>query len=208
MAELKFLFAALLLLLVKSLNCNLVHEPEPKNWELLNAIYERKSIETKIKEGLFGLPENIDRPRPTSDDKDEVDCNIRYLAYNYSKKILSPSANFKAVADGLQLSSLCGISPKVPKSQDFLEHEKQILKIKSENDYFEYFVDARKDRFRGRKNGSKRFPFSRIDEATQACELRRHSTDVHCIIRLREGTHFVKDSIKLTEKHSNVLITK
>lgn len=208
MAACNLLGATLLLILFQICLGNFVHERRAVNLDVLKAVYEKKSVQTKIEEGIFGLPENIERKGQISVGKDELDCNLRYLAYNYSKKLLSPSANIKAVADGLQLSSLCGISPKVPKQEKYWEHEKQILEIKSHRDFLEFFVDAKETNFRGMNDGSKEFPFTKIEEALKACEFKRPNTEVHCIIRLREGIHFLQRTLQLTSKHSNVLITR
>ena len=183
-------------------------EQEKANEELLKVMQERwskKSVEEIIQEGAFGLPENQHRlayiPK-----KDELDCNIRYLAYNYSKKLLPPSANLKSVADGLQLSSLCGINPKVPKQESYLEHEKHVKEIKKSGDFLEFFVDPLG--LREETIGSFSSPFSKVESAVKACEVRRKSVKTPCIIRLRQGVHFVEDTLKLTPKHSNVLLTK
>lgn len=183
-------------------------EQEKANEELLKVLQERwskKSVEEIIQEGAFGLPENQHRlayiPK-----KDELDCNIRYLAYNYSKKLLSPSANLRSVADGLQLSTLCGINPKVPKQEAYLEHEKHIKEIKKTGDFLEFFVDPQG--LHEETVGSFSSPFSKIESAVKACEVRRKSVKTPCIIRLRQGMHFVEDTLRLTPKHSHVLLTK
>ena len=196
------------LVLIQSCLSAFVEEPKKINLDLLKAIYNRKSLQTKIEEGIFGLPENIGRPELHVSAKDELDCNIRYLAYNYSKKILSPSANLKVVSDGLQLSSLCGITPKIEAQREYLEHEKKVLSIKARNEFLEFFVDAAKGRRKRRKDGSYRAPFGKIEEALNACVVKRRNTNIHCIIRLRGGVHFLKNTVELTHKHSNVLITR
>ena len=209
MADWTMLIATtIFLVLLQSCTSVFVEEPKKIKLDLLQSIYNRKSLQTKIEEGVFGLPENIGRPDLHVSAKDELDCNIRYLAYNYSKKILSPSANLKVVADGLQLSSLCGITPKIDAQREYLEHEKKVLSIKAHNEFLEFFVDAAKGRTRKRKDGSYRAPFGKIEEALNACVTKRRNTNIHCIIRLRGGVHFIKNTVELTHKHSNVLITR
>ena len=204
----KVLSASIFLMLLHSCLAVFVEEPKKINIDVLKAIYKKKSVQTKIEEGIFGLPENIERSGHRISAKDELDCSIRFLAYNYSKKILSPSANLQSVANGLQLSSLCGITPKIERRLDYLEHEKKILHIKAHKKFIEFFVDARKGKLRRRNNGSFKLPFGKIEEALDACVRMRPNTETHCIIRLREGVHFVKDTLQLTHKHSNVLITR
>ena len=200
--------ATTFLVLIHSCFSFFVEEPKKISLDILKSVYDRKSLQTKIEEGIFGLPDNIGRPKLHISAKDELDCSVRYLAYNYSKKVLSPSANLKVVADGLQLSSLCGITPKIEAQREYLEHEKKVLSIKARNEFLEFFVDAAKGRTRRRKDGSYRAPFGKIEEALNACVVKRRNTDIHCIIRLRGGVHFVKDTLELTHKHSNVLITR
>ena len=209
MAVFKMLIGTpVLLVLIQSCFSVFVDQQKKVNLDLLKAIYRKKNLQTMIEEGIFGRPENIGRPKFHISAKDELDCNIRYLAYNYSKKILSPSANLKVVADGLQLSSLCGITPKFDAQLEYLEHEKKVLSIKAHNEFLEFFVDAAKGRTRRRKDGSYRAPFGKIEEALNACVTKRRNTNIHCIIRLRGGVHFIKKTVELTHKHSNVLITR
>lgn len=200
--------ASIFLMLLHSCLAVFVEEPKKINTDILEAIYKKKSVQTKIEEGIFGLPENVERLGHRISAMDELDCNVRYLAYNYSKKILSPSANLKSVANGLQLSSLCGITPKIERQREYLEHEKKILSIKADKKFIEFFVDARKGKPRGRNNGSFKLPFGKIEQALDACVRMRPNTETHCIIRLREGTHFIKNTLQLRHEHSNVLITR
>ena len=207
-AVLELLSVSIFLALLQPCLGVLVEEPKKINLDILKAIYSKKSLQTRIEEGVSGLPENIERIGRHVSAKDELDCSVRYLAYNYSKKILSSSANIKSVADGLQLSSLCGISPKTGKQRVYMEHEKQILRIKAQKEFMEFFVDARRKNLKRTNDGSKKLPFTKIEDALEACETKRHSTEVHCIIRLREGMHFLKKTLQLNHKHSNVLITR
>ena len=183
-------------------------EQEKANEELLRVLQEKwnkKNVEEIIQEGAFGLPEN-QRRLAYLPKKDELDCNIRYLAYNYSKKLLPSSANLRSVADGLQLSSLCGINPTLPKQEPYLEHEKHVKEIKKTGEFLEFFVDPQG--LKGETVGSLSSPFSKVESAVKACEVRRKSVKIPCIIRLRQGVHFVEDTLRLTPKHSNVLLTK
>ena len=203
---LRYISLSVFAFLVQNCAGNYVQEPKQIPEDVWKA-YHRKSWEEKIREGAFGLPEHQDRIKhfPTGDN---LDCNVRYLAYNYSKKLLSPSANLKAVLDGLELSKLCGITPNVPKRQVYREHEKKVLEIKIKEKYVEYFVDPKAPESLNTVEmlGTKYSPFRDVNSALKACESGRLSTNVHCIIRLREGTHFLESPIQLTPKHSNVVL--
>ena len=197
----KIITLVVLVIFMQVCTAALVEKPTKINLDILQAIYEKKSQQTKIEQGVFGLPENVVRGHDISA-KDELDCNVRYLAYNYSKKILSPSADLSAVANGLQLSSLCGITPKLERQPPYLEHEKKILSIKANKKFIELFVDASKGKIKRRST------FTNIEEALNACVIKRPTVDTHCIIRLRDGMHFIRKPLQLTSKHSNILITR
>ncbi len=185
-------------------------EREKANERLLKTFqtkYAKKTPQEIIREGAAGLPEHKSRlaylPK-----QDELDCSIRYLAYNYSKTLLNPSANFKAISDGLQLQSLCGITPKLPEKTAYSQHRKTIRQIKSSTKFLEFFVDAKRDSTSTANLGSKSSPFKKIATAIHACQYKRNTIKTHCIIQLREGTHFLEEPLSMTAKHSNILLTK
>ncbi len=178
--------------------------------EVLQNLEEKwasKSVQETIKEGAFGLPQHRDRmayfPKI-----DELDCSIRYLAYNYSKKLLKPSANFKAISDGLRLESLCGITPEIPEKKTYTEHEKAIHDIKSSKKFFEFFVDANHKSTSKTNLGSLSSPFRKVATAIHACQYKRNDIEIHCIIQLRGGIHFLEEPLFMYSKHSNILLTR
>eukprot|EP00794_Sanderia_malayensis_P005521 gene5521-6206_t len=207
-------FAALLFVVILQLSSAVYVDESKENEreELLKTLKEKwsaKSNEDKIREGVAGLPENRVRlANAKMPEKDELDCSIRYLAYNYTKKLLSASANFKAILDGLQLSTLCGITPKLPEKELYSEHKRAIMEIIRTKPYLEFYVDANRKSTSSMNTGSMLSPFKKIATAINACQYKRRNDKTHCIIQLRGGMHFLDEPITLTPKHNNILITK
>jgi hypothetical protein len=147
----------------------------------------------------------------------ETDCSIRHFAYQYGMKLQPTRGAFKTLHDALQLGA-CG----VPLATTALPHEnmgewRAAVQPPAPAGTLELFVDpVRGDDAaalaaavlppsRSSAAGSAAVPFATVAAAVSASTAARPPAQpVHIV--LRGGTHFVSETIELTNAHSHLTI--
>ena len=134
-----------------------------------------------LAEGNKAVPNNVS---PT------VDCAIKELAWNYSKKLLPERGNLLSVFDALQLHTNCNITRpelnvKTRRSTPSIEHSSSVI-----------FVHPRKGL--DKNDGSEMAPVASLIAARNLCRKRRETltgTNEHCTIFLLEGVHELTETL-------------
>ncbi len=131
-----------------------------------------------------------------------VDCSIRKLAWEYSKKLLPQRGSFSEAYDALQLGSLCNVSLSTGKTfppKPFLYQVKKPSGAGS----VALFVDS----VNGNDNnpGTLGKPLKSLGKAVEVYEL--EDTGKAGFIYLRGGTYYLSSTIQLGPKDSFLTIS-
>lgn len=126
----------------------------------------------------------------------DFDCDMRSFAYEYATHLLAGDVRLANVHAALRLEQLCNkAAPHVvgkPKHPSLSALERKLDKA--------LFVDALQGL--DANSGSKHQPFQTIARAVKETEIREDSK----VVVLREGTHYLTETVVLTAKHSHLTI--
>ena len=122
-----------------------------------------------------------------------LDCAIKELAWNYSKKLLPARGNLLPVFDALELETKCNIT-RPTKVDDV---SRQPYPTAYDTTSFIVFVHPTKGL--DRNQGSERKPVSSLLRARDLCRERRRQREeqVKCTVFLMEGVHELNETLHL-----------
>ena len=125
-----------------------------------------------------------------------VDCAIKELAWNYSKKLLPERGNLLSVFDALQLQTKCNITRPIN------------IKMKTRRsspfntDSSSHVVFVHRTKGSDGNDGRDMTPVASLSAAKNLCRQRRGSTEHICTIFLMEGVHELKETLILGPEDS------
>ena len=124
-----------------------------------------------------------------------LDCAIKELAWNYSKKLLPERGNLLSVFDALQLETKCNITRPQIKVK-----ARRSTPISIDSSSQVVFVHPTKGL--DENDGRETTPVASLLAARNLCRQRRGSTEHICTIFLMEGVHELKETLILGPEDS------
>ena len=126
-----------------------------------------------------------------------VDCAIKELAWNYSKKLLPERGNLLSVFDALQLQTNCNITrPKLRPELNVKTRRSTPFIDRSSSVVFVHPIKGLDE-----NDGSEIMPVASLIAARNLCRKRRETTE-HCTIFLLEGVHELKETLHFDPQDS------